>query len=116
MQLLNYQKKNLIVSKQNIKKINMKGEIKIRLGNESQEPMIVYIYSWHKKLELWVCEKLNTGDTVMSKNTQLIDFNYREFKILFYDWKIKNQDINKARFLESLNMWLNKEDETTEIK
>jgi methylglyoxal synthase len=30
--------------------------------------------------------------------------------------ELVNSDINKTRFLESLNMWLNKEDETTEIK
>lgn len=83
----------------------MEGQIKIRLGNENQEPMVVYVSHWNKNVKYWVCEKLNTGDTVFSKQSQLIDFSYRVFRRMFYEWKIKNQDIVKARFVELLNEW-----------
>lgn len=83
----------------------MKGKIKIRLGNDSQEPMVVYVSHWNTNFEYWVCEKLNTGDTVFSRETQLIDFNYKEFKRMFYEWKIKQQDVIKSRFIELLNEW-----------
>jgi hypothetical protein len=81
----------------------MKNQIKIRLGNESQEPMIVYVSHWASRFELWACEKLNTGEIVFSKESNLIDFNYLQYKRMYYEWKIANQDIVKARFIESLN-------------
>ena len=83
----------------------MKGQIKIKLGNETQEPMVVYVSHWNTNFGYWVCESLNTGSTFLSKESQLIDFNYREFKRMFYEWKIKNQDVVKARFVELINEW-----------
>jgi hypothetical protein len=67
--------------------------------------MVVYISHWNTNFGYWVCEKLNSGETVFSNESQLIDFNYREFKRMFYEWKIKHQDIVKARFVELLNEW-----------
>lgn len=81
----------------------MKGQIKIRIGNDNQEPMIVYIKNWHNYFEKWICEKINSGDTVFSNNDQLIDFDYDEYKRMYYEWKIKQQDIIKQRFIELLN-------------
>jgi hypothetical protein len=81
----------------------MKGQIKIRLGNDNQEPMVVYVKGFNENLQFWVCEKLNSGDSVFSKESQLIDFNHSDFKRMFYEWKIKNQDVVKARFVELLN-------------
>lgn len=82
----------------------MKGEIKIRLGNDNQEPMFVYVRGWNSNFELWVCDKLNSGETVFSKQTELIDFSdYNDFKRMYYEWKIKQQDIIKNRFIEMLN-------------
>lgn len=83
----------------------MKGKIKIRLGNENQEPMVVYVSHWNTNFEWWVCEKLNTGETVFSNNDELIEFNYKKFKIMFYEWKVKQQDVIKKRYLEELNKW-----------
>ena len=83
----------------------MKGLIKIRLGNKNQEPMVVYVSHWNENFNYWICEKLNTGDTVFSKEKQLIDFNYEQFKIMFYKWKIKQQNVVKKRFIELLNEW-----------
>jgi hypothetical protein len=79
----------------------MKGQIKIRLGNESQEPCVVYI-SGKSLLDLWVCEVLNTGNTVFSKDEQLIDFDYKEFKRISYSWKIEQQDRIKERYKKLL--------------
>ena len=81
----------------------MKGKIKIRLGNESQEPMVVYVAGWNPNIFCWVCHKLNTGDIVFTKENSLIDFNYKKFQQLFYQWKIENQDIVKARYVQMLN-------------
>jgi hypothetical protein len=80
----------------------MKEEIKIRLGNDSQEPMVVYVSGWHPGFEYWICEKINSGDTVLSKESQLIDFDYKEFQRLYYEWKIQQQDVIKERFIKLL--------------
>ncbi len=80
----------------------MKEEIKIRLGNDSQEPMVVYVLRWHPGFEYWICEKINSGDTVLSKESQLIDFDYKEFQRLYYEWKIQQQDVIKERFIKLL--------------
>jgi hypothetical protein len=81
----------------------MKGEIKIRLGNDSQAPMVVYVSNKNSKFNLWTCEVLNTGDTVFSKDENLIDFDYNKFKIIYYKWKISYQDLVKNRFIELLD-------------
>lgn len=80
----------------------MKGQIKIRLGNESQEPCIVYIKGKNTNFNFWSCEILNTGDTVFSTDEQLIDFDYKEFNRIYYTWKIEQQDRIKENYKKLL--------------
>lgn len=80
----------------------MENTIKIRKGNKNQEPCAVYVSHWHRSFDYWVCEVLNTGDTVFSKTTDLIDFDYNKLQTMYYEWKIKNQDVIKKRFAKLL--------------
>lgn len=78
------------------------GQIKIRKGNDTQEPTIVYIARRNKRLDFWVCEVLNTGETVFTtENSDLIDFDYNLFEKMYLDWKIENCDKVKERLIKS---------------
>jgi hypothetical protein len=85
----------------------MKKGIYIRKGNKNQEPMIVYV-DGKNDLDYYVCYKLNTGDVLMSKKEALLNFNYWEFKIMFYKWKLTRFDLMKKNFTESINEALDK--------
>ena len=80
----------------------MKGKIKIRLGNENQQPSVVYVSGFNRNIDLWVCEILNTGDTVYSTEESLIDFDYKKFRIMYYEWKIQRQDQVKENYVKLL--------------
>ena len=76
----------------------------IRKGNDSQEPMVVYV-SHKNTLDSWVCDQLNTGFTVFSDDESLIPFSYPTFKKMFYDWKISQTDRVKANFQKLRAEW-----------
>ena len=73
----------------------------VRVGNESQEPMVVYV-SHTNSLGSWVCEKINTGDTVFSDDAHLIEFKYLSFKKMYYAWKIAQAERIKENFQKLL--------------
>ena len=85
--------------------MSIKGTIKIRKGNENQEPTVVYV-SHMNNFNYWVCEVINTSGTVFTSNERdLIDFNYKLFMQMYYDWKIKNQKVVTARFRNIRKEW-----------
>ena len=84
---------------------DLKGTIKIRKGDSSEPPMIVYV-SHTNSFGFWVTPKLNTGETHFSKSNQLVDFSYPKFQQMYYQWKIDNLKIQEKRFKELLAEWV----------
>ena len=85
--------------------MSIKGKIKIRKGNEYQEPAVVYV-SHKNNWDAWVCEILNTTQSVFTTDeSDLIDFNYKLFMQMSYDWKIQNQKVVTARMVEIRKEW-----------
>lgn len=87
----------------------MKGTIKVRLGNNSQEPMVVYVQHFQSKMRFWVVTKLNTKEVFFAKAKNLIDYKHDEFEVMLLKWEIDNADRLKERLkallsdLESTN-------------
>lgn len=54
---------------------------------------------------LWVTPVLNTRQTFLSKDKDLIEFSYKKFKVMYYKWKIKQQDKIKESYQQSLKEW-----------
>ena len=85
--------------------MSVKGQIKIRKGNENQAPAVVFV-SHTNSFDAWVCEILNTKGTVFTTDeSDLIDFNYKLFQQMYWDWEIKNQDKIKKRAIEIRKEW-----------
>ena len=85
--------------------MSIKGTIKIRKGNEYQAPTLVYV-SHKNSWNAWVCEILNTTQSVFTiDESDLLDFNYKVFMQMSYDWKIKNQAIVTARLIKERQQW-----------
>lgn len=85
--------------------MSIKGQIKIRKGNENHAPVIVLV-SHKNSWDAWVCEILNTTETVFTiDENDLIDFNYKLFQQMYWDWKIENQDKIKKRAIEMRKEW-----------
>jgi hypothetical protein len=82
--------------------MSKKGKIMIRVGNENQEPMVVYV-SHTNSFGLWVCDKMNTGDTLFSDDKNLVEFQYIKFKKMYYQWKIEHTERIKENFLKLLS-------------
>lgn len=84
---------------------SIKGQIKIRKGNVYKAPVVVFV-SHINSLGAWVCEILNTAETVFTTDEKdLIDFNYKLFQQMYWDWKIENQDKIKQRAIEIRKEW-----------
>lgn len=81
-----------------------KGKIMIRKGNVNHSPHVVYV-SHKNSFDYWVCEVVNTEDSVFSKNEDLIEFNYKLYMQMLYKWKIQNVNRSKIRFKELLAEW-----------
>lgn len=67
------------------------GKICIRLGNDNQEPSIVYVFGINTFGSL-VCRVLNTGMvqfTNPESETGLVDFDIDVFQKLRKEWKLK---------------------------
>lgn len=81
----------------------------MRVGNESQEPMVVYVLSYKTDLKLFTCAKINSGQMLFASKKSLIDFDYNKYLVLYYEWMVKNQDVIKKRYKELLRQELNKQ-------
>ncbi len=77
-------------------------KIMIRKGNENQKPYVVYV-SGKNKLGSFVCEIVNTGETVFTNYiNDLIEFDHKEYKKMLYNWHIENAEKTKTNYLKLL--------------
>ena len=89
----------------NLRCMNIKGKIMIRKGNENGEPCIVYVSHLNTNFDCWVTPQLNSGIVHLSKEEQLIEFNWKLFNRMYYEWKIEQLPKQKERFKELLSEW-----------
>ena len=84
----------------------MNNKIKIRKGNDIQEPTVVYVTGMSSHGDLWVTYKLNEiGTILLSADENLIDFDFKTFNKMYYEWKIKNHEATKQRMEELLKSY-----------
>ena len=80
----------------------MKNQIKIRLGNENQPPMVVFIKGKNSHGH-WICERINTGEIYFSSDeNNFIDFDYKKFELLEAEWRVENAKNSLTRFEKNL--------------
>lgn len=84
--------------------MSIKGKIMIRKGGEGQEPCIVYV-SHLNSFGYWSTPMLNTGVILNSTDKDLIPFNFRQFKQMYYHWQIDQCDIRKKNMIRNLKEW-----------
>jgi len=85
--------------------MSIKGKVMIRVGSEYGEPEIVYVSHLNTDLDLWVTPKINSGIVNLSKENQLIEFDWAVFNKMYYQWKIDNLPNIKKRMEELLAEW-----------
>ena len=85
------------MSNSNKNKSSLQGKIMIRKGNENQKPCVVYVSHFNTNIELWITRVINTGDTYMSSESTLIDFDYYLFERMEYEWELEQLPKTKKR-------------------
>lgn len=81
------------------------GKFCIRLGNDNQEPSVVYILGVNSFGSL-ICRVLNTGMVLFTdpeSETGLIDFNIEVFQKLRKEWKLKDAQRLVARLQKEID-------------
>lgn len=68
-----------------------KGTIAIRLGNENQKPLVVYVGGLNS-FGFLVCRELNSTSIVFSEpdGDDLVDFDMKLLEKLSKEWRIEN--------------------------
>lgn len=77
------------------------GIICIRVGNENQEPAVVYT-EFKNGLGLWVCNALNTGQLLMANDEALVPYDFMVFEKMRLQWRIGQLPTIKERLEKDL--------------
>ncbi len=85
--------------------MSIKGKIMIRRGNENGEPVIVFVSHLNTNFGCWVTPVLNSDITHLTDEKDLIDFDYKIFQRMLYQWHIDEIPNLKNRYQELLKEW-----------
>lgn len=85
--------------------MSIKGKVMIRIGNEWNEPCVVYVSHLNIPYNKWVTAQINTGYVHLSEESDLIEFNFKLFNQMLYTWKIDSLPNERKRLEELLSEW-----------